>query len=209
MYDKWWKVAEGAVEPKDNQALWATQTTNANTGSTTWRCKECHGCDYKGKDGAYAKGSHLTGFTGVYTAGTTKTKAELLQVMKGGNNAQHNFSAVIGEAGLQDVVNFLNEGLIDDTKYIDYATKKSIGANVAHGNELYTSTCVACHGADGKLILFDGKDSLGVVANGNPWEVLHKIRFGQPGAPMPSGLVNGWSTQDAVDVLAHAQTLPK
>ena len=209
IYDKWWKVAEGATAPTGDQSLWATQTTNTRKGTDTWRCKECHGWDYKGKDGAYGKGSHLTGFTGVYTAGTTKTKAQLMQIMKGSNNAQHNFSTVMGEAALQDVVNFLSEGLIDDTKYIDYATKKPIGANVANGNALYTSTCAACHGADGKQILFDGKDSLGFVANDNPWEVLHKIRFGQPGAPMPSGVVNGWSNQDAVDVLAHAQTLPK
>ncbi|MDO8687297.1 MAG: hypothetical protein Q7K41_01775, partial [Dehalococcoidales bacterium] len=147
IYDKWWKAAEGATEPTGDQSLWATQTTNTRKGTDTQRCKECHGWDYNGKDGAYGKGSHLTGFTGVYTAGTTKTKAQLLQIMKGGNNAQHNFSTVMGEAALQDVVNFLSEGLIDDTKYIDYATKKPIGANVAHGTELYTSTCAACHGA--------------------------------------------------------------
>ncbi|MDO8568928.1 MAG: hypothetical protein Q7R57_09500, partial [Dehalococcoidales bacterium] len=68
---------------------------------------------------------------------------------------------------------------------------------------------VACHGADGKLILFDGKDSLGFLANDNPWEVLHKIRLGQPGAPMPAGVTSGWSVQDAVDVLGYSQTLPK
>ena len=33
--------------------------------STTWRCKECHGWDYKGLDGAYAKGSHFSGTKGV------------------------------------------------------------------------------------------------------------------------------------------------
>jgi len=208
IYDTWWKVVEGASEPTDNQSLWATQTTNTRSGSVTWRCKECHGWDYKGKDGAYGKGSHLTGFPGVYNASLSKTKAELLDVLKGKANASHNFASLLGETGLNDVVNFLKEGVIDETPYIDSATKKAIGANATHGQELYSSTCAACHGADGKLILFDGKNSLGFLANDNPWETLHKIRFGQPGAPMPSGVVNGWSTQDALDVLGYAQSLP-
>ena len=137
-----------------------------------------------------------------------KTKAELLDVLKGKTNASHDFASLLGETGLNDVVNFLKEGIVDETPYIDASTKKAIGANTTHGQELYASTCAACHGADGKLILFDGKNSVGFIANDNPWETLHKIRFGQPGAPMPSGAVNGWSTQDAVDVLGYAQSLP-
>ena len=209
IYDKWWKVVDGATEPKENQALWALQTTNTRKGADTVRCKECHGWDYKGKDGAYGKGSHLTGFTGVYNASLSKTKAQLLDILKGKTESRHNFASLLGETGLNDVANFLKEGVIDETKYIDSSTKKAIGANVTRGQELYTKTCVACHGADGKLILFDGKDSLGFLANDNPWEVLHKIRLGQPGAAMPAGVTNGWSVQDAVDVLGYSQSLPK
>ena len=209
IYDTWWKVVEGASVPTGNQTLWATQTTNKRSGGDTWRCKECHGWDYKGKDGAYGKGSHLTGFPGVYNASLNKTKAELLDVLKGKANSSHDFSSLLGETGLNDVVNFLKEGVIDETPYIDASTKKTIGANTTHGQELFSSACAACHGADGKLILFDGKNSLGFLANDNPWETLHKIRSGQPGAPMPSGIVNGWSTQDALDVLGYAQSLPE
>ncbi|MBI2979425.1 MAG: c-type cytochrome [Chloroflexi bacterium] len=209
IYDKWWKAAAGATEPVGNQALWSTQTTNTRTGGDTWRCKECHGWDYKGKDGAYGKGSHLTGFPGVYNASLNKTKAQLMDTLKGKTNSSHDFASLLGETGINDVVNFLKEGLVDETKYIDYSTKKAIGANMTHGQELYSTTCAACHGADGKLILFDGKDSLGFLANDNPWETLHKIRFGQPGAPMPAGVTNGWSVQDSVDVLGYAQSLAK
>ncbi len=91
-------------------------------------------------------------------------------------------------------------------------TKKVIGDNMTHGEELYTDTCVACHGADGKQLNFGSEtepEYLGALANGNPWETLHKIRFGHPGTAMPSGVANGWSTQDAVDVLGYAQTLPE
>lgn len=209
IYDNWSKAVEGATVPKDNQPLWSLQNTNTRTGNDTWRCKECHGWDYRGKDGAYGKGSHLTGFPGVYDASLNKTKAQLSDVLKGKSDASHNFATVLGEAGLNDVVNFLKEGIVDETKYIDSSTKKVIGANVANGQKLYSSACVACHGADGKQILFDGKNSLGFLANDNPWETLHKINFGQPGAAMPSGVVNGWSIQDTVDVLGYSQTLPK
>ncbi|MDP2935449.1 MAG: hypothetical protein Q8O86_03045, partial [Dehalococcoidia bacterium] len=49
---------------------------------------------------------------------------------------------------------------------------------------------------------------VGTIAVDNPWELLHKVRSGQPGAAMPSAIESGWQTQDAVDVLAHAQSLP-
>ena len=28
LYDTWWKVVPGAIEPKDDQALWSLQTSN-------------------------------------------------------------------------------------------------------------------------------------------------------------------------------------
>jgi len=37
--------------------LWATQSSNTRSGKDTWRCKECHGWDYMGVDGAYGSGS--------------------------------------------------------------------------------------------------------------------------------------------------------
>src|SRR3990172_1061139 len=71
LYDEWWVViAEDEAEahmaegPATDHPLWKTQTTNTRTGADTWRCKECHGWDYKGVDGAYGSGSHQTGFKG-------------------------------------------------------------------------------------------------------------------------------------------------
>lgn len=106
------------------------------------------------------------------------------------------------------MVYFLTEGLINDTKYIDYATQEVIGADIANGNDLYGTTRAVCHGGDGKQIDFGGGEGVGALSDGNPWETLHKIRFGQPGTSMPSGIASGWSSQDAVDVLGYAQTLP-
>ncbi|MHC5005427.1 MAG: hypothetical protein ACYTJ0_20185, partial [Planctomycetota bacterium] len=59
MYDKWWTVA-GVAEPVGTHPLYPVD--GPQTGSSTFRCKECHGWDYKGADGAYGKGSsHYTG----------------------------------------------------------------------------------------------------------------------------------------------------
>ncbi len=207
MYDKWWKAAEGATEPTEDHALWALQDTNTRSGADTWRCKECHGWDYQGKDGAYSSGSHFTGFPNIYN--NAKTKAELLAALTGGVNPEHDFSPVLSDAALGDLANFLNEGTVDNTQYIDYATKKTIGANLKNGEELFTSACVACHGANGKQIDFHDGEGVRGVALDNPQETLHKIRFGQPGTAMPSGVASGWSTQDAVDVLGYSQTLPE
>ena len=92
LYDKWWKAA-GVDEPAGDQALWATQSTNERDGSTTWRCKECHGWDYLGADGAYSSGSHFTGFTGAYDS-MAMSDGDLLAILDGSANSDHDFSAM-------------------------------------------------------------------------------------------------------------------
>lgn len=64
-------------------------------------------------------------------------------------------------------------------------------------------------GFDGKAMNFGDEDEvevIGTMANDNPWEFMHKARFGQPGVAMV-GLV-ALPIQDVVDILAYAQTLP-
>ena len=209
LYDTWWEQA-GVDEPAGDQPLWATQTTNTRSGLDTWRCKECHGWDYKGAEGAYGSGSHATGFTGVLATAPEMAQAELLGWLDGTANAEHDFSAM-GQEAMFNLVVFLQQGLTDVGPYIDTATLAPIGANAEHGKELFDTVCFACHGPDGRTINFGDAaepEFLGTVALENPWEFIHKVRVGQPGAPMPSGIDSGWSMQDALDVLAYAQTLP-
>ena len=47
---------------------------------------------------------------------------------------------------------------------------------------------------------------VGTFGASNPWEALHKIRFGQPGVPMVALTV--LEVEDRVDILAYTQTLP-
>jgi thiosulfate dehydrogenase len=207
LYDRWWTVAEGATEPIEDQALWATQSTNTRSGSTTWRCKECHGWDYKGDEGAYSSGSHYTGFIGVLEA-SSQSPNEILAILTGSQNSDHDFSTVLDEESIESLVEFITEGgVIDVSPYIN-PDKTINGADLDNGEILYNKVCEVCHGADGRTIDFDENEYVGTLANDNPQEILHKIRFGQPGTAMPSSVELGWSLQDAVDVLAYSQTLP-
>ena len=203
LYDKWWKVADGATEPTTDQALMSTQTTNTRTGADSWRCKECHGWDYQGVDGAYGSGSHMSGFIGVYDAVSLGVE-EVKSILSGGSNADHDFSGVIDDDSLTTLAEFIsNGGVIDISVHIDLETKEVIDGDSANGKILYEATCVVCHGSDGAAI----GAALGELANGNPWETLHKIRFGQPASAMPSAVDSGWTLKEALDVLAYAQTL--
>ncbi len=210
LYDKWWKEV-GTDEPTGDQPLWSSQTTNTRSGADTWRCKECHGWDYMGAEGAYGSGSHFTGFPGVFGA-SGLSDGELLGWLDGSTNPEHDFSAM-GEAAIADMVTFLQEGLVDVSVYIDPETKAAIGGDTHEGEHLYEESCTACHGEDGRLINFGDDEEpeyIGTIALGNPWEFIHKVRAGQPGSnpPMPSSIASGWELQAVVDVLAYAQTLP-
>lgn len=207
LYDKWWAVAEGASEPTEDQALWDTQSTNTRSGSTTWRCKECHGWDYEGVEGAYSSGSHKTGFIGVLDA-SSMSVAEIVAILSGGENADHDFSTALGDDDLAALADFIAEGgVVDVSGYIN-SDKTITGADTDNGQALYDASCAVCHGSDGLSLDFGGGDGVGTLANGNPQETLHKIRFGHPGSSMPSGVGNGWSLQESIDVLAYSQTLP-
>jgi len=208
LYDHWME-ALGVDAPGGDQPLWKTQTTNTRTGVDTWRCKECHGWDYKGVEGAYGSGSHKTGFKGVMAA-ASMSEEDLLAWLDGTKNPDHDFSAFLQEAQLKMVVDFLKKGLADTTQYIN-ADKTITGGVAEHGKELFSGLCQACHGEDGKLLNFGDESApefVGTIAKDNPWEFWHKVSFGQPATQMPSALKSGWPSQDIADVLAYAQTLP-
>ena len=202
LYDKWWVVAP-ATEPTVEHPFWSTQSTNTRSGSTTWRCKECHGWDYKGLDGAYATGSsHFTGFTGIF--GTTLTPQQVFDELKTG----HSFGSMtdLSDADLWDLTKFVKEGQLDIDDILDDAGV-FIGAS-EDGDPLFAARCAVCHGDDGLTEVTPGFDAFpGFLSNENPWEFQHKVRFGQPGTLMPQ-LVEILTQQEVADLAAFAQTLP-
>ncbi len=212
LYDNWWKTAPETKKPKGDHPLWRTQTSNKRSGYSTYRCKECHGWDYRGKDGAYGKGSHYTGFIGVYKSSQQMSIKELEAALRGSTNKEHDFSVYLGSEDIADLALFMKKGIIDLTGFIN-SDGSAVGGNAAAGNTMFMNSCThMCHGHNGTAINFGDEDKpefVGTVAKKNPWEFIHKTRAGQPGTRMPSGIVHKWSDDDILDLLAYSMTLPE
>ena len=211
LYDNWF-AALGVDAPAGNMPIWARQTTNTRSGEDTWRCVSCHGWDYLGKDGAYHTGSgNYTGFPGLFSAEGGKSVDELVAILKGSQDPEHDFSSYLDDASLNDMAGFLNSALVDDSLYIDAQTLSVKDGDAAKGKTLYDAQCARCHGQDGATLKFrfEGRDAtLGTLAVVDPWRFLHKTRFGTPGTEMVIGYDLGWQPQDGRDVLLYAQSLP-
>ncbi|KPK00809.1 MAG: hypothetical protein AMK71_07820 [Nitrospira bacterium SG8_35_4] len=201
LYDDW--LIEVGKKISENHPAYPRE--GRIKGQNTWRCTECHGWDYKGKSGAYAKGIHYTGITGIRSY-ENRDPAEIVTILK---NETHAFGDMLSEKDFDALALFISNGQVDVDRYIDRRTRKSKG-DIANGGRIYLSTCTGCHGTDGKEITFySGKspEYLGTVANKNPWETLHKIRWGHPGAPMISLVF--LDLKDQLDVVTFCQSLPQ
>jgi mono/diheme cytochrome c family protein len=197
LYDKWYAVI-GAEKPADTHAAWPASNTKKK-GDTTWRCKSCHGWDNLGKDGAYASGSYQTGIKGVRGL----VGADQTAIVAAIKDDTHALADKMDEQDFADLALFISSGLTDMDKYIDRAAKAPNG-DKAKGQVYYETVCSNCHGATGTKI----KDmpALGKLM-GNPWEILHKIRYGQPKEQMPA--LVAFDPQVATDIMAYIAELPK
>jgi len=221
LYDHWMNT-KGVATPANDNPLWILQSTNNRTGADTWRCAECHGWDYKGRDGQFGPGSdHYTGFKGVYAIGTDTAKSEtdVFNVIKFGlTGSIHRYGDYLSDADIQALAKFIKQGLINTDLYISPSNGNALNANISNGKTQFESSdltndagCAACHGADGLAINFGTTnlpESLGTLGRQNPWEVLHKARFGQPATIMPSAEAKGLSLSILIDVMGYIQTLP-
>lgn len=197
LYDKFWGENKLA-QPTDTHKAFANKAGKYDKDAS-WRCKECHGWDYKGKDGAYGSGGHATGIVGIQGA-AGKDPAAIVAIMK---DKTHGYGAAqLSDADMKDLAMFVSKGQVDMSKYIDYAAKKPKG-DAAKGEGYYNTICANCHGLDGKKIT--NAPPLGSLQN--PQEMLHKVLNGQPGQNMPA--LRLIDTQVAVDLVAHMMTLPQ
>ena len=197
LYDKFWGENKTA-KPADNHAGYANKAGKYDKDAS-WRCKECHGWDYKGRDGAYGSGGHATGIVGIQGA-AGKDPAAVLAILKDKN---HGYSeAQLSAKDRQDIALFVSKGQVDMAKVIDYAAKKPRG-DAARGEGYFNTLCANCHGVDGKKI--NNAPPLGSLQN--PQEMLHKVLNGQPGENMPA--LRLLDHQVALDLVAHMLTLPQ
>lgn len=211
LWDKWWRVT-GAAAPGGNHPLYPP--AGQQSGSDTYRCKECHGWDYKGRDGAYATGPHHTGIRGVY--GSTMSPQDMFDIIKSASAPNgHGFAGTLSDTDIRDLVQFIQTRVIDTEPYVTPGGE--FLGDLAQGQTNYYTggfiSCVACHGADGATINFgtaDDPEWIGTIAVEDPWKLLHKIRFGQPGLSfMGSWLAWGGTDQGAADIgVFSQQTMP-
>ena len=208
LYDKWWQVIR-APEPTGDHPLYPPAGTKS--GSTTFRCKECHGWDYKGVDGAYGPGSsHFTGIPGVL--GSTMSTQELFDVIKnapGTTPNGHDFGNIgLSDSDIQDLVDLLQNELLDTDLYISPSTIFVGDEDQGEWDYDFFGGCRVCHGGDGTNLNFGTPEDpvwVGTIASENPWEFIHKVRFGQPGTAMMSWTGRGGSDQEAANIGRHSQ----
>ncbi len=196
LYDKWYAVVD-ADKPDTSHPAYPADKKYAKKPGSNWRCKECHGWDTMGKDGAYASGKHSTGIKGVNNADA----ASIISVIK---DDTHQYADKLSDADMQDLANFISMAAVNYSDYIDSATKSVKGGDAAQGEAYFNTICSSCHGVKGD----QPKDMKKTLAKqmGNPWEVMHKILNGQPAEDMPA--LRALDRQVVVDIMAHIATLP-
>lgn len=188
LYDDW--AAEiNTKYPKDAHPAFP-KTEMVETGSSTWRCVECHGWDYKGAHGVRG----IRNMVGAHPGAIIK----VLQ------DDTHDLEHKLQYADLYDLASFVSQGQVDMNEYIDARSLEARG-EAANSTQYYLTLCATCHGDEGKAIRT--MPPLGRVATERPWQALHKVLHGHPGDQMPA-----WQAAMAPsiikDVLAKLQTLP-
>ena len=199
LYDKWFAEI-GSDIPEGAHPSYAPEGKYYGKKGSDHRCKECHGWDYKGRDGAYAEGKHFTGIKGINgMAGADTTM--IVEVLK---DQTHGFDDNLSDRDLSDLALFVKRGQLSLDRYIDRQTKAPKGSK-ENGEAYFNTICARCHGKDGSQPK-EMKKTLGKQM-GNPWEVMHKILNGQPDSSMPA--LRALDLQITVDIMTHIATLPK
>ena len=207
IYDNWWEALD-RPEPDGINPAYPTTVNTDQTGSGTWRCKECHGWDYQGATGIYSKGKHFTGIKGMMGMRGAPVE-EIMPILR---NASHPYTPeMITDAEMLRVALFVSEGLTDMRAFIDYDSRKVIAGvgDIGRGRAIFQTTCAACHGFDGRAMDWgaDGEHNfIGTEAAELPDEVYNKISNTHPGAAMIN--LRAFSLDDRVSVMRYIASLP-
>lgn len=203
IYDNWWNALDQDAPENTHPSYPATAK---KSGSSTWRCKECHGWDLQGTNGVYNSGSHATGIIGI--AGAIGWNEPKIAAMM--RAPLHGYTTdMINDNEMTRLAAFVSRGQVDMAKYVDLATRKIKWGDLNNGRAIFQGTCAACHGFDGRALDWGSADKskyIGTEAAAAPDEVFLKILNGHPGVAMLNLRVFG---EKAIhDVLSYASTLP-
>lgn len=196
LYDDW-QVHTGGQRQALPHPAYPPNAYYASAASETWRCKECHGWDYKGNQGQYASGNHATGIKGIRAFAGVETE-KIMGILR---SSTHLYGAVLKHRDLQDLANFVRHGQIDMDSLIDVRTGLSRG-DATLGAAHYRSMCAGCHGLEGRFV---AKRHVGRVTREDPWHSVHNMLNGHPDDTMPA--LREIDPKAISDILAHMQTL--
>lgn len=195
LYDTWYKENKVDVPAGVHPAYPIPLARNIEP-RTTWRCKECHGWDYRGWTGAAEGKEHtIKGIEKLMGSDPGPVIAAL-------RNDAHGFKGLLSERDVTDLANFITKGQPEMDSYIDRQSKKAKGGAGAYESH-YQTVCAPCHGANGREIRT--MPPLGRIANQDPWRALHGIINGHPGEAMPA--LVAFPREMSVGILAYIQTL--
>lgn len=204
IYDNWWEALNKQAPVYFTHPSYPS--AGQQSGAETWRCKECHGWDYKGASGVYRGGSHYTGIKGIDGA-KGRDVGEIVALLRA---PVHGYSReMIDDEEITRVAAFVSRGQIDMENYIDLATRQIIAGDPERGRAVFQANCAACHGFDGRALNWGGPGEdafIGTEAVDVPDEVMNKILNAHPGAWMIN--LRPFGPDLAADVLRYASTLP-
>ncbi|MDH5545288.1 MAG: cytochrome c [Gammaproteobacteria bacterium] len=207
LYESWWKAsfAGPTAPPFDaSHPLWPS--TNPMLGQETFRCSSCHGWDYLGNEGVFSSTTDpfYTGIPGVVNGAKTykyTTDAEIWTFLHDGdaanNLAEHAFGNELADHDIYSLTLFImtmrDEFAVQKSPSNFISADKNASGDVMNGSYLFRTPALPglngagcasfnCHGSSGRN--FPLLRSIDFLAKTNPWEFLHKIRFGVAGSFM-------------------------
>jgi len=203
-YDNWAALARVKLPNKTHPSY---PKSGKKRGADTWLCHECHGWDYRGKDGAYSSGPNYTGIKGL-RAMRGKDPDDVFSEIRSG---VHVFpKKLLPDVVAERIALFVSQGQYNPEFVIDTKTGKLLKGNPTNGRPHYQNLCALCHGFDGKfrnLGTAQNPRYVGTIATQNPWAFMHKLRNGQPGQAMVALMSLPFGVLE--DLLAYAQKLPQ
>lgn len=130
-----------------------------------------------------------------------------------------NLLEIFTDAQIWDIVKFLKVEALDVTKLYDatyegtYPTGKATYTNIGKdgdavkGLTFYKANCESCHGADGNAIQMENM-GVGKFTRSKPYEVQHKVKFGQLGSTMKPTAITATEMKDLYKALADTEKFP-
>jgi mono/diheme cytochrome c family protein len=241
LYDKFYASETNWTGPSDGTISAADITGFGDF----YRCKQCHGWDLLGKDGAYIgrapKTTRPNVANGIKTFVASASVRELFDAIKktggravdpattadgttGSGDAHPDYGTILTDAQVWDLAKFLKNEVLDVDNLYDFTTTGSypngsiaysnIGKNgdVVAGLAFYSSSScglTTCHGDDGTARLMEDR-TLGKFLRDKPYEVHHKVKFGQPGSDplMAATSITDEEMRDLYKLLADPVAFP-